>query len=504
MPFLSKKKIFLDTIVYSFAFVIAQIVSFIVLPVFISGLGSELYGIWVIANLLLGYLAVFDFGFTTGLQKYIVESRLNKDFKLMSKIIVTGAIALFSIGGILGLTIYSYTDELIAFFQISNENKQIAYDIIRITAIFTPLLWSLKIIDVLLKTEVKIRELGILHSLVQMIPSIVLLILISNKYNIIEIKWIHSITLLLSYFPGIYFIKKANLNIELKIKHFSMRQLKNMFRFNAGMFYMSVISLLAVRLDSVIIAKFISVQAVTIYAVIGKTYQLVQMIGNMVMTSLLPISFNILPKANPIERSQLISSAVKYRTIVMSFSSTILILIMPSFIRNWMGPEFEQYVYWGQVYLICHFFSGLMSLSRVGRIAGVMKFVNIAASLKVLINFGFSIFFVHAYGWYGVILGTLSSNLLFGELIWGGYVCRKLNIPYRHVLKSFFIPNIICIIFLFLGIILNIPDLCLDWIGLVTMSIFIGLVLIIFLGFSCLRKEIEDLKNHYSKRKFVK
>ena len=181
------------------------------MPVFISGLGSELYGIWVIANLLLGYLAVFDFGFTTGLQKYIVESRLNKDFKLMSKIIVTGAIALFSIGGILGLTIYSYTDELIAFFQISNENKQIAYDIIRITAIFTPLLWSLKIIDVLLKTEVKIRELGILHSLVQMIPSIVLLILISNKYNIIEIKWIHSVTLLLSYFPGIYFIKKPNL-----------------------------------------------------------------------------------------------------------------------------------------------------------------------------------------------------------------------------------------------------------------------------------------------------
>ena len=57
-----------------------------------------------------------------------------------------------------------------------------------------------------------------------------------------------------------------------------MRQLKNMFRFNAGMFYMSVISLLAVRLDSVIIAKFISVQAVTIYTVIGKTYQLVQMI----------------------------------------------------------------------------------------------------------------------------------------------------------------------------------------------------------------------------------
>ena len=131
MPFLSKKKIFLDTIVYSFAFVIAQIVSFIVLPVFISGLGSELCGIWVIANLLLGYLAVFDFGFTTGLQKYIVESRLNKDFKLMSKIIVTGAIALFSIGGILGLTIYSYTDELIAFFQISNENKQFAYDIIK-------------------------------------------------------------------------------------------------------------------------------------------------------------------------------------------------------------------------------------------------------------------------------------------------------------------------------------------------------------------------------------
>ncbi len=103
-----------------------------------------------------------------------------------------------------------------------------------------------------------------------------------------------------------------------------------------------------------------------------------------------------------------------------------------------------------------------------------------------------------------IYINILFSYLLCGEFIWGGYVCRKLNIPYRHVLKSFFIPNIICIIFLFLGIILNIPDLCLDWIELVTMSIFIGLVLIIFLGFSCLRKEIEDLKNHYSKREFVK
>ena len=95
----SKRELFISNTVFNGSFkLLNQIIALFILPLFIKNLGTELYGIWVISGITLGYLGIVDMGFTQGVMKHIAEAYSKKDFLKFNKIINTAIILFFLIG----------------------------------------------------------------------------------------------------------------------------------------------------------------------------------------------------------------------------------------------------------------------------------------------------------------------------------------------------------------------------------------------------------------------
>jgi len=438
-------------------------INLLVLPLFIKNLGADLYGVWILSNVMLGYLNIFDFGFTQGLQKYVAEARVKGDHKELSEVVVSGVGLLLFIGVLLGGIFFSRAESIDEFFNIQPENQFIAKRLLQISALFCVIMWPLRITQVILYASMKISTFSVCEAIKLVVQSVLMLGMIYFGASVVAIKWVTSGALLLFSIPALFFACKAVSGISWNPRRFCVRQLRRMSGFSLGMFYIAILGALSIKVDNLILGKMVGMSAVTIYTIVGKPYEMIRRIGGMAMQTLLPASFNILPKATIREKELLIVAAVKYRTLIFSPMAAAAIVVVPGFITLWVGADYSQYAIWGQFFVGVNLFMGIASLGNVARAAGAMRLVNFMLSVKVAINVLFSILLIRRYEVGGVILGTFISNVLFGEIIFGYWICKKIGISFLLVSKAYWLQTLWCALLLCVFLRLNIGSYVTTW-----------------------------------------
>ena len=89
-------KIIYNTLASYILKAVQLILSLAFIPIFISELGQEGFGLITFANVLIGYFFIFDLGITTGVTKYVSQFLAEKKIKKVSQVINT-TIFLFSV-----------------------------------------------------------------------------------------------------------------------------------------------------------------------------------------------------------------------------------------------------------------------------------------------------------------------------------------------------------------------------------------------------------------------
>lgn len=471
-----------------------MVINLLILPLFIENLGKELYGIWVLSNVVLGYLNVFDLGFTQGLQKYVAEASKKSNNKELSEVVVSGFVLLAAIGFTLGLIAWLSADLIARFFRIKPENHDSAVSLIRISAFFCVLIWPFKITTVILNATMRIKEAAWLNTFTRGSQTIAMLAMVLMSFDIVTMKWVASAIVAGGSGLGLVVACKLVPEIEWRFRHFKTQQLRRMHKFSLGMFYLSVLVMLSVKIDTLVVGRMLNMEMVAVYAIIAKPFEVVQVFGRMVMRSLMPAAYNVLPNATSLEKENLICNAVKYRTISLVPISIVAIWATPSFLHLWVGEEYVQYSRWAQLFIAVHFFMGIASLGNVARADGAMLLVNAMLSLKVFLNVMISIALTFKIGIGGVVAGTFLSNVFFGELVFGNAISRKVGIPFSRVLAAFLPAASTGVLLATLAAMdARIVD---SWILLAAYSVSFAVVLIALYSALFLRSEFKQL---YSK-----
>ncbi|MEI6891615.1 MAG: oligosaccharide flippase family protein [Pontiella sp.] len=488
---ITKKLIITNTLWSAVAQVLVMGINLLVLPLFIKNLGAELFGIWVISNVVLGYLSVFDFGFTQGLQKYVAEARVKGDDKELSEVVVSGVGLLLIIGLLLGGIFWIGASSIVEFFNIQPENQRIATQLLKISALFCIVMWPLRIVDVVLNASMRIKELGFLNAFKTGAQSIVMLGMVYYAADIVSIKWVTTGLMAVCSAYGMVVVKKYVPEICWRPNYFKFQQIKRMHKFSLGMFYLAVLGMLSVRIDNLVIGKLLGMNMVAVYAIIAKPYELINRIGNMMMQTLMPATFNLLPSSTREQKEKLVCLGVKYRTLILVPMTVVSIYAIPSFLRLWVGEEYLQYAIWAQLFSAVHLFMGLASLGNIARADGAMRLVNCMLTVKVFSNVAMSILLTLRLGVGGVIMGTFISNIFFGEVLFGGWISKKMGIRFGLVLRNFFpvlIVGVICLLpLLFIKYSAN------SWLSLMMFSSIFYLVLVAVIIVMFLREQVLKL-----------
>lgn len=107
--------------VYNVAYLLLNTLFLLLItPIFINHLGTESYGIWVLASDVLGFLTIIDAGFNTAVIKFVSEYNAEDDTIAISETL-TVVLGFYLVTGLVaGLGVAIMTPKLIQWFGVSN------------------------------------------------------------------------------------------------------------------------------------------------------------------------------------------------------------------------------------------------------------------------------------------------------------------------------------------------------------------------------------------------
>lgn len=403
-------------------------INLLVLPLFIKNLGAELYGIWVLSGVLLGYLNIFDFGFTQGLQKYVAEARVKGDPKELSEVVVSGLGLLLLIGLLLSGIFLIGAPSIVEFFNIREQNHSVAISLLKISALFCVVMWPFRIIDAVLNASMRIKELSFLNALKNGTQSVVILSMVYMGSDIIFIKWVTAGVMAVCSAYGFVLLKMYVPEIRWKPTFFKVQQIKRMHKFSLGMFYAAVVGLFSIQIDTLIIGKLLTMGAVSHYVVASKPFQMIQQVAGLLMRAIVPATYTLEAQKDLVRLGALVSQGVRIRSLVSIPCCVIGFLCVPDFILLWVGSDFSEVVIWSQYYLLVPIFSCLGVGANVCKAAGGVRLINGLSTVKIFLNLILSLILIKPFGLGGPILGTVISNLVLGDMAFFWLFCRRIGI----------------------------------------------------------------------------
>ncbi len=78
MSFVTRKVLISNTVFVGVGAIVSDLITLFILPRFVTNLGADLYGLWIISKIILGYFNLLDFGFTEGLTRYVADARVKE------------------------------------------------------------------------------------------------------------------------------------------------------------------------------------------------------------------------------------------------------------------------------------------------------------------------------------------------------------------------------------------------------------------------------------------
>lgn len=123
-------------------FTVPTLLLLVFTPILIQKMGTDDYGLWVLATSALGLMGVAEFGLNTAIAKFVAEFAENKDIHSLSTVVSAGLIAYILLGFGLIVPLYIFSPALAGIFKPSQtiSVEQIG-NVIRIMSLgFIPLL----------------------------------------------------------------------------------------------------------------------------------------------------------------------------------------------------------------------------------------------------------------------------------------------------------------------------------------------------------------------------
>lgn len=444
----------------------------LLMPYLIGHLGKKNFGTWALVGSFLGYYGLLRLGVGAGLMRYVPFYTGRGDHKSASEIVSTG-MGIFVPVGLAILTASFLTAEAIArFYDGGPEMAALVRILGSAAAVECPMR--------ILGGTVRAHERWVAANLVTIITVLArafgLAGCIYLGYGLVQMGYaVFAVTVFSLILTTIVFAKFCPL-IRLRVSLVKLRHLRHLVSFG----FLTVIATLAYSMcldgHKLIIGKLISLEAVGIYAVAAMLMMHARALVATPNRVFWPRFALLDGKENHREVGRLLFRGTQYNTILASGIILLVIVAGPSFVRLWVGEEFES-IYpvlaiLGVGYLIET--SLAINASLLGG-TGHQGAQAVFAIIEGILGFSLSILFGWKMGLVGVALGFAISVTLVRGLVRTWYVCHLLDINiFRYYVGCVLRPWLILGLFVSFAYYTRITKYMDDWVSLIVFVTVVG------------------------------
>lgn len=432
--------------------VLNVLVGFIYTPFMLRQLGQSEYGIYTIANSVIGYLSMLDLGFGNAMIRYTAKYRALKDkgseYRMNGMFLVLysciGALALligayvsFNVGGFFPRFSAQEVPTASIVFLIMVANLAASFPL----SIFTAIITAYE--EFIFPKTIAIIRTVLLPCL--MIP------LLLNGFRSIAMVTVMTVLNLTALLLNVWFCFHK-LKIKIVVKRFDPSLLKEIIRYSFFILLAIVVDQVNLSTDQLILGAISGTAVAAVYGIAIQLYNYYISFSTAISGVFLPkLSKMNAVKGTSSEVSDLFVRVSRIQFLLMSLILTGFILFGRQFVIVWGGTNYEP------AYLVCVILMvpAIIPLSQNVGIAilqsqnrhqfRALVYVGIAV-LNVMI----SIPLAYVWGGIGTAVGTSVATILGQGFIMNWYYYKKiqLDIPaYWHEIGKISIPALIVFLF---------------------------------------------------------
>lgn len=317
------------------------LVTIVTLPIIVSGLGEDAYGIFALIVAIVGYFAIIDINITAGSVKYLAEYHARADKEKISQVVSLGTAIYVGIGLIGGIVIVAAAPWLVGHvFKVPPTLHEMATDAMRIGGVGFLLsqlqLYLQSIPQSLGRYDISARfeaSFGMLIPILTVIVvvlggdlvAVVLLRVAASVLNV-GLLW-HRIRQLLPDYR--WLAPRAEIT-------------RTVLSFSGFAYLKRIASVTYAQADKLIIGALAGVQWLTFYAV---AFTLVSRVFNMtfrISAVMFPASSTLAARDEIDRLRRLYLVAVRYTVFLNGAIMILLVVLADSLLKVWMGEDFAR------------------------------------------------------------------------------------------------------------------------------------------------------------------
>jgi O-antigen/teichoic acid export membrane protein len=427
---------------------LTYVVGFLLAPFVIHHLGSVAYGVWTIVLSLTSYMSLLDLGLRSAVVRFISRDHaLGEHGRASETLSATFWLRLWVALFILIISVI-ISVFLLRFFHMSAEMQSeagvavvlagLSLAITLLAGVFGGVLTALSRFDLLSVVSIGqavLRAGGFVW-------------LLKTAHHIPALAaW----ELLCSLVGGGTLWRFARWSYpELRLSFAQPRRetIKNIWRYSSYVFLMHIFVQVIYYTDNLVVGAFVSVSAVTFYAIGGSLSEYLRQIVASMTATFMPLAGRLEASGERGALGKLLSYGTRTALVVALPIAVALFFRGQTFIGVWVGEQYGPVS--GRVLQI-------LLLSQVFAIANSAS-INIALGLgqhrrcafwaagEAVANLSLSIIAIRWLGVYGVAIGTVIPNLAINVFLWPPFICRLLDVRlFRHVFQNWIKPLLLSV-----------------------------------------------------------
>ena len=410
--------------------------SYIVVPITLSYLNNEKYGVWLILLSMLSWISFMDIGLGNGLRNRLTESLSNNDIRSAKEYISTAYAMMVMIASVLLFALIIVV--LLADWNSIFNTKDIAEKELTLTVIIVIVFFMANfILSLSNQLFYSVQESAFTGLTVVLLNGTLLfIILILSKKtdgSLIFLSLAYGLAMVISgaLMTALFFFRYKMLKPSLK--YIKKDKINNILQLGISFFIIQISAVIIFTTDNMIITQLFGPSEVTAYNIVKKLFNIIIM-GHTIVVTPLWSAYTEANSKKDFAWMRLTLKRTNYLMVLIIVAISSLILLSKPIINIWIGKYVEipvGLVLAMALYTLVHVWNNNYSylLNGIGRV----RISSFVATLGAIINIPVSVFLAKYLnmGTIGVIIGTICSLLIFsfsGPLE-AYYVLYKQNPP---------------------------------------------------------------------------
>lgn len=432
------RRLFLNTVFSGAAFLVAGLIGLIIVPILIKAYGIALFGLIVLARMLLptGVLALFDFGFSEIAAQSVARARETGEWLTASRDVSLLIFGAAGVGAILALGLFWLAPYVGDIFRIDSSQRESFLAVVRVTGLALLVMFPALVFEGIVKgfeNYAIVRAAEVFGTLVY---ATVAVGLAYGGFGYDTVAYAFLCSMLLRYALLLVAAYRLGVRHELRLRKSDMfanvREIAGRCRQMAAS---RLIGVLQSQAPVPVLGVLLGPSAVGVYDVLARLPRFAKSVIGLLNSALLPVAARI-EASDDVGRMRSLGT---WGVIVSSFVAlpplATVALFSEPLLRLWVGHGFSGLWGWHAFMLVIPAASALVGFGATSLLVRPMALskLNRGVALQVVLQYVLSFGFAGIWGERAFIFGqSVAAILGFPWLML--IVAREQQLPVKDII----------------------------------------------------------------------